>query len=113
GKTLLRSGNVEEAVLELKRTLTLNPRMVDARLDLVRAYIELDDSSKAFEGLDTILTENPEFADALCLKGDVLSAMGKTDQAAESYRQALKINPSFSGAQSNLERLLSKEKISS
>ncbi len=113
GKTLLRSGNVEEAVLELKRSLTLNPRMVDARLDLVRAYIELDDSSKAFVGLDTILTENPEFADALSLKGDVLSAMGKTDQAAESYRQALKINPSFSGAQSSLERLLSKEKISS
>ncbi len=110
GKTLLKSGNVEEAVLELKRTLTLNPRMVDARLDLVRAYIELDDSAKAFEELDTILTDNPEFADALCLKGDVLSAMGNTAQAAESYRQALKINPSFSGAQSSLESLFSKEK---
>lgn len=106
GKTLLRLGNLEEAVLELKRSLTLNPAMVDARLDLARAYVELDDHSKAFEELETIISQHPDFADALCLRGDVLSGLGKTDQAAESYRQALKINPSFSEAKNSLEKLL-------
>jgi len=105
GKTLLKLGNFQEAVLELKRALTLNPDLTDARLDLARAYIKTDDYSRAFEELEIILADNSQFADALCLRGDVLAALGKVDQASESYNRALEINPSFTEAARKMEKL--------
>jgi len=107
GKAYHNTGKLEEARLELKRALTLNPDMSSARLDLVRVYLDLDDPARALTEVDAILTSNDRFADALYCRGEALKAMGNHELAIEAYREALSINPEFRQAQEGLEKCLS------
>jgi tetratricopeptide (TPR) repeat protein len=107
GKAYRNTGKLEEACLELKRALTLNPNMSSTRLELVRVYLDLEDPARALNEVDSVLTENGQFADALYLKGEALRIMGKDELALEVYREALAINPDFQQAQEGLERVLS------
>jgi tetratricopeptide (TPR) repeat protein len=107
GSAYRESGRFEEACLELKRALTLNPDMAKARLELVKTYLDLDDPVRAALEVDIVLGVHGEFADAIYLKGEVFAIMGRDDEALEAFRKALSINPSFKEAQEALEHLLS------
>jgi len=102
-------GKLEDASLELKRALTLNPDLVPARLDLAKVYLANDEPSKALEELEAILGKNTEFADAILLRGETYMAMGQTDRAEADFRKALEINPSFAEALEQLEKLESED----
>jgi len=106
GRAYRESGKLEEACLEFKRALTLNPDMAKARLELVRTYLDLNESSRALEEVETVLSEHQGFPDAVYLKGEVLASMGLVDDALMLIREALELNPTFSEAQKALERLL-------
>jgi tetratricopeptide (TPR) repeat protein len=106
GSAYRESGQYEEACIELKRALTLNPEMATARLELVRAHLDLDDPVHAMEEVEVVLGEHGEFADAIYLKGKAFAAMGEEKEAVEAFRKALSINPSFEKAQEALEKLL-------
>jgi tetratricopeptide (TPR) repeat protein len=109
GRCYRETGKFEEACLELKRALTLNPEMSKARLELVRTYLELNEPSRALEEVETVLAGNKGFADAFYLKGEVLANMGLSDEALKCFREALQINPSFTEAQKALEKMLAEE----
>lgn len=109
GRAYRETGKFQEACLELKRALTLNPDMAKARLDLVRTYLGLSEPVKALEEVETVLTDHQDFADAIYLKGEVLASMGDDQEALDLFREALQINPSFSEAQDALERMLAEE----
>ncbi|UCF89507.1 MAG: tetratricopeptide repeat protein [bacterium] len=109
GRAYRETGKLPEACLELKRALTLNPDLSKARLELVKTYLGLNEPARALDEVETVLSVHQGFADAVYLKGEVLSAMGNNDQALEYFREALKINPSFNEAQKALERLLAEE----
>ena len=106
GSAFRESGRFEEACLELKRALTLNPDMATARLELVRTYLDLDDPVRAVEEVDIVLGAHGEFADAIYLKGEVFVAMGRNEEALQAFRKALSINPSFKEAREALEHTL-------
>ena len=57
--------------------------------------------------METVLAENQGFADAIYLKGEALASMGLAEEALKYFREALKVNPSFTEAQNALERMLS------
>ena len=105
GKTYLYTGNLEEARLELKRALTLNPNMPSVRLDLACVYLRMEDPTRALTETDTILAGDNRYADAFFCRGQALEAMGKDDLAAKAYQEALSINPRFRKAQEKLENL--------
>jgi tetratricopeptide (TPR) repeat protein len=107
GKAYRQTGKLDEASLELKRALTLNPDLNSARLELVRVYIDLDNLAQALAEVDVVLTEGGRFADALYLKGELLRIMGKDEMALEAYREALAINPEFRKAQEGVEKVMS------
>jgi len=109
GRAYRESGKLPEACLEFKRALTLNPDMAKARLDLVRTFLEMKESSRALEEVETVLAEHPGFPDAVYLRGEVLASMGLADDALKCFREALELNPSFNEAQKALERLLAEE----
>lgn len=109
GRSYREIGRFDEACLELKRALTLNPDLAKARLELVRTYLGLNEPARALEEVETVLAENQGFADALYLKGEVLAAMGLDEEALKCVREALQINPSFTEAQKALERMLAEE----
>ena len=99
-------GRYEDACLELKRALTLNPDITSARLDLAQVYLESDEPSRALEELDAVLARNPGFADVLVKRSRTYLALGNTRRAEEDVRKALDINPSFTEAQELLEEIL-------
>lgn len=109
GRAYRETGKLQEACLELKRALTLNPHLAKARLELAKAYLALREPARALEEVETVLADNQGFADAVYLKGEVLVSMGKHQDALVYFREALKINPSFVEAQNALERVLSEE----
>ena len=109
GRAYRETGKLQEACLELKRALTLNPDMAKVRLELVRTYLGLNEPARALEEVETVLSDNHGFADAIYLKGEVLASMGLDQEALKYFREALQINPSFSEAQDALERLLAEE----
>jgi tetratricopeptide (TPR) repeat protein len=109
GRAYRETGKLQEACLELKRALTLNPDMAKTRLELVRTYLGLSEPARALEEVEMVLSDNQGFADAIFLKGEVLASMGLDQEALKYYREALQINPSFSEAQHALERLLAEE----
>ncbi|MDF1526408.1 MAG: tetratricopeptide repeat protein [bacterium] len=107
GKAYREMGQFQEACLEYKRALALNPAMAKVRLDLVKTYLSLSEPARALEEVETVLAENQGFADAIYLKGEALAAMGLEEEALRYFREALKVNPSFTEAQNALERMLS------
>jgi len=109
GRAYRETGKFQEACLELKRALTLNPTMAKARLELVRAYLGLNEPARALEEVEMVLVDNQGFADAIYLKGEVLASMGLNHKALEYIRKALEVNPSFTEAQDALERVLAEE----
>ncbi|MDT8396330.1 MAG: tetratricopeptide repeat protein [bacterium] len=106
GSAYRESRQYEEACLELKRALTLNPDMAAARLELARTYLDLDDPVRAMEEVEAVLGAHGEFADAYYLKGEAFACMGQDEEALEAFRKALSINPSFEEAQEALELFL-------
>ncbi|MCK5351093.1 tetratricopeptide repeat protein, partial [bacterium] len=64
GSAYRESGQFEEACLELKRALTLNPDMATARLELARTYLDLKDPVRGMQEVDVVLGAHGEFADA-------------------------------------------------
>ncbi len=106
GRSFREAGRFQEACLELKRALTLNPDMAKVRLELVRTYLSLNEPVRALEEVETVLSDNPGFADAIFLKGEIMASMGMDPEALGYFREALEINPSFSEAQDALERML-------
>ncbi|MCJ7499893.1 tetratricopeptide repeat protein [bacterium] len=107
GKAYREMGQFQEACLEYKRALALNPAMAKVRLDLVKTYLSLSEPARALEEVETVLADNQGFADAIYLKGEALASMGLEEEALKYFRKALKINPSFTEAQNALERMLS------
>jgi len=107
GSAYYRLGKVDEACLEFKRAITLNPNMVSARLELAKIYLELNDPSNALEEVEPVILANPDFADAIYLKGEVYMALGEIDAAIETFRSALSLNPDFANARKALEEALS------
>ena len=109
GHAYSEMGKLEDASLELKRALTLNPDLVPARLDLAKVYLANDEPSKALEELEAILGKHTEFADAILLRGETYMALGQTGRAEADFRKALEINPSFTEALEQMEKLKSED----
>ena len=59
GVAALDSGNFNAATLAFERVLTVNPNHAGARMDMARAYFELNDLGRATEQFKIVLTLNP------------------------------------------------------
>jgi len=78
----------------------------DARNYLEIAQQAYDTNStlkNALFNCDLAIQYAPEFAEAHNLKGLILDAMGRTNEAITSYQEAIRLNPLLQDARSNLE----------
>ena len=80
--------------------------MAAEALSLATSYYQSGQYAQAEQVLREILRGNAADADAWCLLGVVCRAMGDLDGAAASYREALRLRPSFLEAQNNLANVL-------
>jgi tetratricopeptide (TPR) repeat protein len=102
GLVLADTGNSAGAIAEQLRALAIDPKLVQAHINLMQLYGGLDNYSKAEEEYTAAVKLNPNRADCYFNYGVLEFAQRKYLKAAEAFRHALQINPYYAGAHNNL-----------
>jgi tetratricopeptide (TPR) repeat protein len=106
GSTLLKKGSVDEAIIQLKRSVEIDPDYQFGHYNLAAALMEKGEPDEAIPHLRTVLKANPNHWKAYYTLGNALSKKGEVDEATASYKRALQLWPDFADAHTNLANLL-------
>ena len=96
GELLLRLGRHEEA-RKLFQAIDETKALPWARLGIARAQLDGGHAQPARRTLESLLSENPTFADAYDVMGRAQLQAGSFDEAYETYQHAAEITPSSIG----------------
>jgi Flp pilus assembly protein TadD len=110
GYVLVRQRKFAEAVPLLTEAVRLRPDLAPSYATLAGALMEvgrLDDSIATYQRALSF-PENAASADVHNNYGIALAYRGRTAEAAAAWREALRVNPDFADAKTNLERLQKK-----
>ncbi|MFA7309224.1 MAG: tetratricopeptide repeat protein [Patescibacteria group bacterium] len=88
--------------LEIKKFEGQKDRSTSDSLTLATAYGNTGDFVKAQEVVTGVLSQDPGSQDAYILLGNILREEGKYDEAEQSFRQALSIDPAKSDIYGNI-----------
>ncbi len=114
GFALEKSGDIETAMTHYRQTLTLQPNFIGAQLSLAYALYEtastpnpggpspITQQNEAMNLVKSILNVDPKHALACNLKGNILRAMGRREEAVKSLEIALEGRPNNVTIRSNL-----------
>jgi Tfp pilus assembly protein PilF len=105
----LQGGRAEDAAVEWRESLKLNPESAPAHYNLGLALSALRRFDEARGEFQEAVRLDPEYAEAHNNLGAMLHIFGKLDEAAEHYRRAATIRPDNAEALNNLGRLLSQQ----
>jgi tetratricopeptide (TPR) repeat protein len=106
GSALLNKGSVDEAIVQLKRSVEIDPDYQFGHYNLAAALLEKGEPDEAIPHLRTVLKANPNHPKAYYTLGNALSKKGVVDEAVASYKRALQLQPDFPDAHTNLANLL-------
>lgn len=105
GRVLERMGQLESAIAEGERAVTLDPRCTRALIDLARWYRRTRRTRDAAAKLEQVISAGFEYADVYCQLGELYHEQGQIEKAGSAYRRALTINAEYSAAKDGLEGL--------
>ena len=86
-------GYIAEAERELETALSLRPEFADLRLKLATLYRDAGKLADAERELLAACAQSPNYARARVLLGVTLIALGRRDEAAARFREALALDP--------------------
>ena len=93
----LEKGENVPALSAVKAVLEADPGNVPARLKLAEIYYILEDPSSAVKEIETMLIQQNNSAPAQMVSGDILSGLGRYDEALAQYDKALEIAQGSAG----------------
>lgn len=102
GRTLIREGKPDGAILHLREALRLRPGYVFARFDLGVALEAQGDLPAAVDEYRAVLRDRPNVANVHYSLGSALHRLGRPAEAIEQYEAALRLEPNFWPAHVNL-----------
>ncbi len=105
GRVLVRLGRADEAILATERALDLDPRSVQALVQLAELYQQTNRHDDARDRLERALALGAEFADVYYLLGNLYRHGGQIERARWAYGQALRINDHYEAARTALDSL--------
>ena len=94
---LRRADRSSEAIAELRRTLSIEPR-AEVHFALGVTYWRQGEIDQAVDSLRDAVASRPDYADAHYTLGAVLKSKGDHQQAAASLRKAIALQPDLSSA---------------
>lgn len=86
-----QAGLHQEAVPFLEKTIALKPSLAEARYNLGRAYLALNDNGKALQELQQAVELRPGFYEAEVLLGTLLVESGESEPAIKHLRAAVQV----------------------
>ena len=94
GAVLLAKGETGEAEKRYRKALEINPDYWPASMGLARSFAEQGKLTEALAELQKCFGMNPgEPQDVLLAYGDILTELGRLDEAVQSYRKAIALDP--------------------
>jgi tetratricopeptide (TPR) repeat protein len=106
GLTDLRAGNVQAAIIALRRVLGTDPSHRGARRNLIRGLIAAREYEQVIVETTLALRDAPESAELHFLRGTAFNALSCPDQAREALATSVALNPAFAPAWLNLGNAL-------
>jgi len=106
---LEKQGKLDAAIQEQDRALAVDPKSVQARINLISLYGRTGQTEKAEQNFQEAVRLNPNRADAYYNHGVLLMRQNKFPEAEQAFRQALRINPFYAEAHNNLGVLLERK----
>lgn len=106
GVRLEADGNLQAAAEEHERAVEIDPRYVQARVNLITLYGKLGQAEKAAEHYRAAVAIDPDVAESHYNYGVLLAGQQKYAEAAAAFRRALEINPYYAEAHGNYAYLL-------
>ena len=102
GSIYMNIGRLDEAVVELKKALSINPHFEEAHNNLGIAYYRQGLIRDAIDEYKKTLEINPDFAEAHYNLGVAYAGKGMMDEAISEYKKVLAIKPNYAKARNNL-----------
>ncbi len=100
----VRAGNLQKALDNYNRAIYVSPNRANIRAEGARILFELKQYDEALALIQTSLQLQPADSRALNTYGAVLLALGRRAEAVSVLEQAVKADPEFTDAKSNLEK---------
>ncbi|MCB9857598.1 MAG: tetratricopeptide repeat protein [Phycisphaerales bacterium] len=104
-----RLGRTDDAIDQANRAVEINPRYVQALIQLGQLYASRDDALEARERLGQAILFGGDYPDVHYLLGELYRKEGDRRNAADSYRRALAINEHYGRAREALAIVSSDE----
>jgi tetratricopeptide (TPR) repeat protein len=102
GSALAMDGNFEEAAVQFRNALQVNPSLAEAHRNLGIIFDKTGHAEEAISELQQATDINPNFSKAFYNLGAVLFEKGDTEAAIAKYSRALEITPDYAEAMNNL-----------
>jgi protein O-mannosyl-transferase len=106
GQVLLAQSRPGEALEEFRRALELRPDLADVRVRVADLLYTQGQLEAACAQYALALRQDPRNLRVLNQLGIACARLGRADDAANCFRRALQIDPSYAQARENLDRLL-------
>jgi len=110
GVILIEQGRLEEAAIQFRHALRINPRLYDAHNNLGLILFEQTKYDEAAAHFSETLRLRPDHHDARQNLGTAYVAQGKFEQAAEQFQEALRLKPGSPQTHNKLAAILLKLK---
>jgi tetratricopeptide (TPR) repeat protein len=104
GALVYTLGHRNEAIGCFRRAAATGPKTRFGRLGRARALLTEDRDQEAEEALRQVLAQDPTDAMAYDLLGNLLSELGRFDEARECFQRAIEIAPLLAGSYYDLVR---------
>ena len=106
GRTFMRQGDFENAILVLTRALQADPKNSDIRKDLVMSHFLKRDYAKAKDQLEPLIDSDDADEVAYQIGGNIYKALEDVKNAEKLYKKALKKYPNSGALRSEYGELL-------
>lgn len=106
GRTFMRQGDFDNAILVLNKALTQEPKNNDIRKDLVLSYYYKRNYSKALEAFEPLIESNDADVVTYQIGGNIYKALEQVKDADKMYKKALKKFPNSGPLYSEYGELL-------
>jgi tetratricopeptide (TPR) repeat protein len=106
GIQLAEKGQLQEAAEEHEAALEVDPELIQARINLIRLYGELDRPEEAEKQYRAALDTDPNLAEIHYNYGVLLASQQRSTDAADAFRRAVELKPAYAEAQNNYAYLL-------